>query len=45
MVHIRPKQYPSGTEKKLHEPFNFLRRINSNAYIVDLLPDLLLVSL
>jgi len=39
MVQIRPKQYSSGTVKKLHGPFKILRRINSNAYIVDLSPD------
>jgi len=39
VVRIRPKQYPSGTVKKLHGPFKILRRINSNAYIVDLSPD------
>jgi len=39
MVRIRPKQYPSGTVKKLHGPFKILRSINSNAYIVDFSPD------
>jgi len=39
MVQSRPKQSLSGTVKKLHGPFKNLKRINSNACIVDLLPD------
>jgi len=39
MVQIHPKQYSSGTMKKLHGPFKILRSFNSNAYILDLLPD------
>ena len=35
MVWIHPKQFSSGIVKKLHGPFKILRRINSNAYIVD----------
>jgi len=47
-VWIGPKRYPPGTVKKLHarstRPFKILRKINSNAYIVYLPPDLVLVS-
>ena len=43
MVRIRPERYPPGTVKKLHArsagPFKILKKINSNAYVVDLLPD------
>jgi len=38
MVQIRLKQYPSSTVKKLYGPFKILRRINSNAYTIDLSP-------
>jgi len=40
MVQIRLERYPPGTIKKLHarsaRSFKILRKINSNAYIVDL---------
>ena len=43
VVLIRPEQYPPGTVKKLHacsaRPFKILKKINSNAYVVDLPPD------
>jgi len=43
MVRIRSEQYPPGTVKKLHArsagPFKILKKINSNAYIVDLPSD------
>ena len=47
MVHIRLERFPPGTVKKLHawsaEPFQMLK--NSNAYVVDLPPDLASVAL
>jgi len=40
---MRLEQFSSGTVKKLHVRsawlFQILKRINSNAYVVDLLPD------
>ena len=43
MVRMRPERLPLGTMKKLHArstvPFQILKRINSNAYVVDLLSD------
>ena len=39
MARSRQKQYLSGIVKKLHGPFKILRRIDSNAYIIDLSPD------
>ena len=43
MVRMRPERFPPGTVKKLHarsaEPFKILKKINSNAYVVDLPPD------
>ena len=43
MVRIRPERYPPGTVKKLHArsagPFKILKKINSNAYVVDIPPD------
>jgi len=43
MVRIRPERYPPGTVKKLHarsaRPFKILKKIKSNAYVVDLPPD------
>ena len=43
MVRIHPKPYPPDTIKKLHARsvrlFKSLKKINSNAYIVDLPPD------
>ena len=43
MVWTRPEQYPPGIVKKLHArsagPFKILKKINSNAYLVDLSPD------
>jgi len=43
MVRKRLERFPPGTIKKLHAqsagPFQILNKINSNAYMVDLLPD------
>ena len=43
MVWIHLEQYLPGTVKKLHArsvgPFKILKKINSNAYVVDLSPD------
>ncbi|KAI0519396.1 hypothetical protein KFK09_006842 [Dendrobium nobile] len=43
MVRIRPEQFPPGTVKKLHAKsaghFKILKKINDNAYIVDLPAD------
>ena len=43
MVCMRPEWFPPGTVKKLHVrsagPFQILKKINSNAYVVDLPPD------
>ena len=40
---MRPEGFPPGTVKKLHArsagPFKILKKINSNAYVVDLPPD------
>jgi len=40
MVHIRSKCFPPGTVKKLHAhnagPFQILKKLNGNAYIIDL---------
>ena len=43
LVQIRPERYPPGIVKKLLArsagPFKILKKINSNAYVVDLPPD------
>ena len=43
MVCMRPERFPPRTVKKLHArstgPFQILKKINSNAYVVDLPPD------
>jgi len=43
IIRIHSEWYPSGIVKKLHAhsagPFKILRKINSNAYVVDLPPD------
>jgi len=43
MIRICPELYLLGIVKKLHarsaEPFKNLKKINFNAYVVDLLPD------
>ena len=40
---MRPERFPPGTVKKLHarsaEPFQIIKKINSNTYVVDLPPD------
>ena len=40
MVRMRPERFPPGTVKKLHARstglFKILKKINSNAYVVDL---------
>jgi len=41
MVRICPEQFPLGTVKKLHArsagPFQVLKKLNDNAYIIDFL--------
>ena len=43
IARIRPERYPFDTMKKLHArsagPFKILKKINSNAYVVDLPSD------
>ena len=43
IVRMRPERFPPGTVKKLHArsvvPFKIIKKINSNAYVVDLSPD------
>ena len=43
MIRVRPEQFPSGIVKKLNTrrtgPFKILKRVRSNAYVVDLPPD------
>uniref|UniRef100_A0A2N9ICA7 Integrase catalytic domain-containing protein n=1 Tax=Fagus sylvatica TaxID=28930 RepID=A0A2N9ICA7_FAGSY len=43
MIRIRPERFPSGTVKKLQArsagPFKVLKRIGSNAYVIELPPD------
>ena len=40
MIRVRPERFPSGTMKKLQAhgagPFRVLKRVGSNAYVVDL---------
>jgi hypothetical protein len=40
MVRIRPEQFPSGANRKLHarsaRPFKVLQRVGPNAYVLDL---------
>ena len=44
MVRIKPEWFPTGTYKKLHPrsagPFKILKKISSNAYVLDLPPDM-----
>ena len=44
MIRLRPERLPSGTVKKLHSrspgPFKIIERIGSNAYVLELPPDL-----
>ena len=43
-IRLRPKRFPSGTLKKLHArgagPFKMIKRIGSNAYVLELPPEL-----
>jgi hypothetical protein len=43
MIRIRPERFPSGIVKKLQarsaSPFKVLKRIGSNAYVIELPPD------
>ena len=43
IIQIRPKQFPPGVVKKLTahsaDPFKILKKINPNAYVIDLPPD------
>jgi len=44
MIRLRPERFPSGTMKKLHArsagPFKIIRKFGSNAYEIELPPDL-----
>ena len=44
MVQIKPEHYPKGTYKQLHlrsaGPYKVLKKINSNAYVLDLPKDM-----
>ena len=44
MVRIKPERFPTGTYKKLHPisagPFEILKKISSNAYVLDLPTDM-----
>ena len=48
MIQIRPKRFPPGPVKKLTahsaDPFKNLKKINLNAYVIDLPPDFGLVQ-
>ena len=43
MLRIRPERFSPGTVKKLHAcsvgPFQILKKLNDNAYVIDLLQD------
>lgn len=49
MVQLRPKQFPKEKHQKLHSPsaslYKVLKRISSNAYVLELLDDLNISSI
>ena len=44
MIRLRPERFPPGTVRKLHArgagPFRVVKRVESNAYVLELPPEL-----